>query len=191
MADKYKIPLETLLGFAGNDGSISTNLEVQNLERFLDQQDKLRRGLNLSSGMTGSERIATLRDQGFEVRSMENLKDQILGAMVGDGSRSARALFGNRSLDDVLIEAEKQGVNTASIVIRELASQGFLGDEQALSSLRNDYLSNIDKNIAAIAQNGLPSYADERGPIDDFSPELARTGANNNTSSTIPSIAGI
>ena len=176
MADKYQIPLETLLGFAGNDGSISTNLEVQNLERFLDQNDKLRRGLNLSSGMTGSERIATLRDQGFEVRSMENLKDQVLGAMVGDGSRSARVLFGNRSLDDVLIEAEKQGVNTASIVIRELASQGFLGDEQALSSMRNDYLNNIDKNIAAIAQNGLPSYADERGPIDDFSPELARTG---------------
>lgn len=184
MGEEYDIPFEVLMAEAGFSGAIDSNLELKNVNDFLDRVDKFRRTFNVESGLTGSERLAQLRAQGFDVKQPGNLKDQILGAMpAGESGASARRLYGYRSLEDVLEIAESQGVNTADILIRELTKQGFLGEEDALAVVRNETLASIDRNIATIAGNGgFPTATDERGYVPITSPELARAGGSTNLS---------
>jgi len=191
MGEEYDIPFEVLMAEAGFSGAIDSNLELKNVNDFLDRVDKFRRTFNVESGLTGSERLAQLRAQGFDVKQPGNLKDQILGAMpAGESGASARALYGYRSLEDVLEIAESQGVNTADILIRELTKQGFLGEEDALAVVRNETLASIDRNIATIAGNGgFPTATDERGYVPITSPELARAGGSTNLSGRTVSLS--
>ena len=113
LADRHGISYSKIMSFdthgavgGGADGIIgSYDLEVAELNAFLNRQDAVRRGLNMSSGLAGSERLALIEGLlGEDLSGSANLRRNILSEFGAAGDRFAA----DTDLSVIMKAAEEQ-----------------------------------------------------------------------------------
>lgn len=142
------------------DGIIgTTQREVTGLDNFLNERDTMSRALNITSGLSGVERYQALRSMGINIDSPE------MREFLRSGMRGGR-LYADKSIEEILREQERQGNDPSTLIIRALAEEGLLGEEDVLALQRNNTLAQIqstgEETVLVLKQiAGNP----ERGPM--------------------------
>ena len=130
----------------GGDGIIgSTVEEINAINAFINNQNAVRRALNVGSGLTGSERFALIKSQGGTLDQSPSFRQNLL-----DNFGFLGATFQNADIMTILKAAEEKGIDTAEVLIRTLSEDQLFGEDLALAVTRNELLVDIKEGIENI-----------------------------------------
>jgi|DEB0MinimDraft_6_1074348.scaffolds.fasta_scaffold00026_4 hypothetical protein len=170
MSQAYAIPLERIMQFAGDDRIIGTpgTGELRGIETFLAERSAIRGALNLSSGLTGSERFASLEDAGVAPTGKSNyaIRKALLAELGMSGYDAVR--FSTADLF-TQVETANAGADTSAILLRSLAESGFFDMDETLDNERNISLAAIAADINYLRTEGITvtdgTFTLERGGV--------------------------
>ena len=148
ISDAYQIPIEQILAFAGDDNIIGSEIgELTGIENFLNERSTIRSALNLGSGLSGSERLASLvgLEQITDSEFSMNLRRRLLDIL---GIEFAPLESTSNLLDRVDTQTDE---DSSKVLLQELVASGFISTQEANATQSLTALEEIQGDMARLA----------------------------------------